>query len=247
MVLYENENENSRKKLIFHIEIIHAFLLFFCISYTDKVKDDLFWKHEFMEWQRWNENEDNVEEYEYVNILRLAMIASLFMNTAAEAERGYSSMNDMKTKKRARLETGILSDIMMIRMNGPESMEEFDKLYDDIFNQWYYATNYRQKLKTHELNEHIVKRIRTKKKSDNESFADMFKKAFITESDVRYKLLGFDNSNESSSDDDTDDSSSDDETIEEILSRLMEEEASTDDEDDDDDVDLLNHLNDITD
>ena len=44
---------------------------------------------------------------------------SLFMNIAAEAERGPSLMNDVKTKKRTHLETPKLSGVMTILMSGP--------------------------------------------------------------------------------------------------------------------------------
>eukprot|EP01084_Bolivina_argentea_P063796 116397_1 len=156
-------------------------------------------------------------------------------------------MNDIKNKKRNKLGTFMLSCLMMIRLNGPDSIEEFDKIYDIAFDNWYYPG--RHDIKTELLDEHFIK-ITKASKTNSASKAVEFFTLFqdILVDDETYIALGFGDDNEEIDDDginptdfnvlDENWSDLDDEVKEEIEEKCIDENDSMDQEDEDIDLDL---------
>ena len=95
-------------------------------SQNMKITEKDFFDHEYKLYQQQGSN------YPLYNILSLAIITSIFTINSTGSERGYSTMNDVKTKKRNKLKTMMVSDLMMIRLNGPNSMEQFEAILMNV-------------------------------------------------------------------------------------------------------------------
>ena len=153
-----------------------------------KITEKDFFKREFDAYF------EQQKDYELYNILRLFIITLIFAINSTSCERGYSTMNDIKTKKRNPLSTFMLSVLMMIRLNGPNSLEGFEEIYDECFDEWYKKAD-RYKIKNIELSQHFLKLAKasnTKDTIDMNAFLSLFDDIEIDENTDTFFNLGFD-------------------------------------------------------
>ena len=88
----------------------------------------------------------------------------------------------------------ILSDLMYIRLNGPNTLEEFEAYYDLAFNIWFRKTEWRQKLQSFKLEEHLIKNIKPSQRNEHDApcFYTLFDKVLIDENYERFFTFDFD-------------------------------------------------------
>jgi len=107
-----------------------------------------FWSHYLqadssVQWQR--------------DVKQLIMIILVLPIGSADAERGFSIMNHIRTNRRASIKPATLDAIMRIRINGPDNLEQFDA---QKYSKLWVASNH--------LRSDITLQQRTvKRKSDN--------------------------------------------------------------------------------
>ena len=103
-------------------------------------------------------NSITLDGLQFPNISKLCMCAGSVSHTSTGPERGYATLNNIKSNKRNTLMLTTLSNCMHGALNGPEYYEEFDfeQAYDNFENKK--TTRGRYKLKpTQSISKHPIK------------------------------------------------------------------------------------------
>jgi len=86
-------------------------------------------------------------EYGFKGILEIIEIYCALPCSNAEVERGFSTMNRIKTKERNRLLSQTLGSLMMLSLNGPPAEDWKNEDTNDYISYWH--SNYNVKLGDH--------------------------------------------------------------------------------------------------
>ena len=90
-------------------------------------------------WQR--VSQEDAERQEYLNILKVVHLTSVYPLANAACERGFSTMKHIKSDWRCSLSNGTMDILMRVKLDGPETLADFKP--KAAVNRWWMERNKR--------------------------------------------------------------------------------------------------------